>query len=152
MCHHKLVTFSLCSFIFFGKSILKILESEHELGLIAFLQRGPQLRDISFQTVAYDPYLARVGSNEVDSILTRISATFLAAEREVSQNGNWFRVMSNIESFELPPRSVPSDVLTVTASCYTGVLAAAAADGSLAHAYPARCTRTGRPDPQTCHA
>src|SRR6478672_10613541 len=32
------------------------------------------------------------------------------------------------------------------------VPAPSAADGSLAHAFPARCTKTGRPDPQTCHA
>ena len=46
-------------------------------------------------------------------ILTRISASFGAVTRELSQNGNWFRVMSVMESFERPPRSVPSDALTI---------------------------------------
>jgi hypothetical protein len=84
MCHDRPVTFSLCLFyFFFGNLIFKIWESEHKLGLIAFLQRGPQLRD---DPVSHFRLLHTIP--EVDSILTRISATFLVAEREVSQNGN----------------------------------------------------------------
>ena len=59
------------------------------------------------------PLLSRAGSSEVDSILTRISATFFVAEREVSQNGILIRVMCLMESFERPPRSVPSDAFTI---------------------------------------
>ena len=77
---------------------------------IAFLQGGPQLRDdpvFHFRLVTYQAYLARTWSNEVDSILTSIPATFLVAEREVSQNGIFIRVIRNMESFERPPKSVP---------------------------------------------
>jgi hypothetical protein len=47
--------------------------------------------------------------------LTRISASFGTAARELSQNGNWIRVMCLMESFE-PPRSVPSDALTIVSA------------------------------------
>jgi len=60
------------------------------------------------------PNLARTWSNDVDAILTRISASFGAVTRDVSQNGNWIRVMSVMESFERPhPKSVPSPALTL---------------------------------------
>jgi hypothetical protein len=49
MCHDRLVTFSLCLFLFFfWKCIFQIWESEHKLGAIAFPQRGPQLRETPY--------------------------------------------------------------------------------------------------------
>ena len=47
----------------------------------------------SSQTAEYQTHLARVGGNDVGAILTRISATFRARTRDVSQNGIWIRVM-----------------------------------------------------------
>src|SRR6266478_1989713 len=56
---------------------------------------------------------APLSTNDIGSILTRISAAFGTATRDVSQNGNWFRVIPIMESFERPPRSVPTDDLTI---------------------------------------
>jgi hypothetical protein len=61
----------------------------------------------------------------IGSILTRISAAFGAPTRDVSQNGNWFRINPIMESFELPPRSVPSDDLAI-ASASSGIESTAA--------------------------
>ena len=59
------------------------------------------------------PFIARIGSNDIDLILTRISASFGATTRELNQNGNWIRIIPIMESFARPPRSVPSDDLTI---------------------------------------
>jgi hypothetical protein len=42
-------------------------------------------------------HLAGLGANDVGAILTRVSATFSAATRDLSQNGNRFRVMCHME-------------------------------------------------------
>jgi hypothetical protein len=84
-------TFCLGFFYFFLEFIPQIREKEQKLGPIAFLQRGPQLRDdprISFRTGDYQAYLARTWSNDVDAILTRIPAYFGTSKRDVSQNRN----------------------------------------------------------------
>jgi hypothetical protein len=71
----------------------------------------------------YQTELARVSSQDVGAPLTRVSATFSASTREVSQNGNRIRVMSNMESFQRSPRSMPTDGLTI-ASASRGVQSA----------------------------
>jgi hypothetical protein len=68
MCHERAGIFSLGFFIFL-KTILQIWESEHELGPIAFLRRGPQLRDdpvAHLGTPRSSPTLRGACSNDVD--------------------------------------------------------------------------------------
>ena len=112
----ELATFLPKLFYFFLESISQIGESEHRLGPIAFRKQTVNwgmTPYLSSGTTFSQAYIARVGSNEIGLILTRISASFGAATREMSQNGNWIRVMSFMESFERPASRVPDDALTI---------------------------------------
>ena len=73
-------------FIFFFGSLVQIGEGEHKLGPLALQQRGPQLRNdpVAHLTAEHQTELARVSSNDIGLILTRISATFGALARDVS--------------------------------------------------------------------
>jgi hypothetical protein len=112
-------------FYFFWGSLVQIEEGQHKLGPLAFQRRGPQLRNdpVAHLNAEYQTELARVSSQDVGAPLTRVSATFSAATRELSQNGNWIRVMSIIESLQRPSRSVPSDGVSI-ASIARGVQSA----------------------------
>jgi hypothetical protein len=60
-------TFSLCCFIFFLEAFFKIWESEHKLGAHRIGAERPsiaRLPHISFQTVAYHPYLSGPASTK----------------------------------------------------------------------------------------
>ena len=59
------------------------------------------------------PALRGASCHDLGSILTRISGSFGGVARELIQNGIWIRIMSIMESFERPPRSVPSDSFTI---------------------------------------
>ena len=89
-------------FFIFLESLVQIGEGAHKLGPLAYQRRGPQLRNdpVAHLTAEYQTELARVSSQDVGAPLTRVSATFSAATREVSQNKNWIRVMSVMESFQ----------------------------------------------------
>jgi hypothetical protein len=114
-------TFCLALLFFFGL-FFKIRESAHELGsLSCFLER---------RSFAEDP-VAHLGELKSDLlcegqqqrycwILTRISGSFGGVVRDLIQTGNWIRVMSVMESFQRPSRSVPTTDLII-ASRSTGV-------------------------------
>jgi hypothetical protein len=77
---------------------------------------------ISPRTAEFWACIASVDSNNIGLILTRISTSSGVVTRDVSQNGNWIRVMSVMESFERPaPASHLSDLhpscLSKAASC-----------------------------------
>jgi multidrug efflux pump subunit AcrA (membrane-fusion protein) len=65
---------------------------------LAFQRRGPQLRNdlVAHLNAEYQTELARVSSQDVGAPLTRVSGTFSASTRDLSQNGNWIRV-SNVD-------------------------------------------------------
>jgi hypothetical protein len=80
--------------------------------LIALVQRGPQLRDypISHFRLSHTIPTFRGRQQRSRSILTRISPTFLVAEREVSQNGILIRVMCLMEFFQRPRETCQATV------------------------------------------
>lgn len=69
---------------------------KQSLGPLAFQRRGPELRNdpVAHLNAEYQTELARVSSQDVGAPLTRVSATFSASTRDLSQNGNSIRIMS----------------------------------------------------------
>jgi len=90
MRHERVDKFFLRFFYFFLESISQIRQSEQKLGRMLFSQvifccgMTPYLSETTFSRT----YIARIGSNDIGLILTRISASFGDATRDVSQNGN----------------------------------------------------------------
>jgi hypothetical protein len=93
-------TFSLCCFIFFLEAFFKIWESEHKLGAHRIGAERPsiaRLPHISFQTVAYHPYLSGPASTK-SLHLNQDLTNFLSRRKRGESNGILIRVMSIMES------------------------------------------------------
>jgi hypothetical protein len=105
--HERVEFFHRLFFIFFLGSLVQIEEGQHKLGPLAFQQRGPQLPNdpVAHLTAEYQTELARVSSQDVGARLTRVSAIFSAATREVSQNWNRIRIMSDYGRTALGPKA-----------------------------------------------
>jgi hypothetical protein len=91
--------------------LVRIRERAQKLGHIMLLQETLLSRDdpvTHLRPLSPRTYIARIGSNDIGLILTRISASFGAVTREVNQNGNWIRVMWLMESFARPQETCQS--------------------------------------------
>jgi hypothetical protein len=118
-CPRRSPIFFQAIFLFFLESIFQIGESEYKLGLIVFPQEPPHLGDDPVgrrKPRSTTPTLRGASCPDLGSILTMISGSFGGVARDVSQNGIWIRVMCNMESFQRPPRSVPSNTFTISSA------------------------------------
>jgi hypothetical protein len=51
--------------------------------------------------------------HELSAILTKIARSFGVSASDLSQNGNWIRIMYDMESFRRPAGNVPRSALTL---------------------------------------